>query len=172
MTSLRESSLKKETPTDPRPFLDTTRSAPPETVGSKLLENITSMEYVMATKPQWRTLLSLGCLSFALMGNVARAESIPIVTGEQWVASSPEAKKAYLVGVANMLEIERAYAGNAAAHSNDIAPRFAKGMQGQSLDSVRQGLDNWYAANPTRIQHPVIETLWFEMVVPGLKKNQ
>ncbi|CAB3810140.1 hypothetical protein LMG27177_07055 [Paraburkholderia fynbosensis] len=126
----------------------------------------------MATKPQWRTLLSLGCLSFALMGNNARAESIPIVTGEQWVASSPEAKKAYLVGVANMLEIERAYAGNAAAHSNDIAPRFSKGMQGQSLDSVRQGLDNWYAANPTRIQHPVIETLWFEMVVPGLKKNQ
>jgi hypothetical protein len=44
-------------------------------------------------------------------------------------------------------------------------------MQGQTLDSVRQGLDNWYAANPTRIQHPVIETLWFEMVVPGLKKN-
>jgi hypothetical protein len=106
-----------------------------------------------------------------MMGNVARAESIPIVTGEQWTTSSAEAKKAYLVGVANVLEIERAYAGNMSASSNDIAPRFAKGMQGQTLDSVQKGLDNWYAANPTKIQHPVIETLWFEMVMPGLKKN-
>lgn len=116
-------------------------------------------------------MLSLTFLTFAVMGNVARAESIPIVTGEQWTVSSDEAKKAYLVGIANVLEIERAYAGNTAASSKDIAPRFAKGMQGQTLDSVRQGLDNWYAANPSRIQHPVIETLWFEMVVPGLKKN-
>jgi hypothetical protein len=130
------------------------------------------MEYVMAIGPQWRTLLSLSFLTLAMMGNVARAESIPIVTGEQWTVSSDEAKKAYLVGVANILEIERAYASNTPTGSNDIAPRFAQGLQGQTLDSVRQGLDNWYAANPTRIQHPVIETLWFEMVVPGLKKNQ
>jgi hypothetical protein len=130
------------------------------------------MEYVMAIRPQWRTLLSLGILTLTVASNVARAESIPIVTGEQWTVSSDEAKKAYLVGVANILEIERAYAGNTSTGSNDIAPRFAKGMQGQTLDSVRQSLDNWYAANPTRIQHPVIETLWFEMVVPGLQKNQ
>jgi hypothetical protein len=126
----------------------------------------------MATRPQWRTLLSLSFLTLAVVGNIARAESIPIVTGEQWVASSDEAKKAYLVGVANILEIERAYAGSTPTGANDIAPRFAQGMQGQTLDGVRQGLDNWYAANPTRIQHPVIETLWFEMVMPGLKKNQ
>jgi hypothetical protein len=138
----------------------------------RLLENTTSMEYVMATKPQWRTLLSLTFLTFAVLSNVARADTIPIVTGEQWVHSSDEVKKAYLVGVANMLEIERAYyAGNASADNKDIAPRFAKGMQGQTLDSVRQWLDQYYGANPTRIQHPVIETLWFEMVVPGLKKN-
>jgi hypothetical protein len=130
------------------------------------------MEYVMATKPQWRTLLSLTFLSLALLGNGARAQSVPIVTGEQWTTSSDEAKKAYLVGIANMLEVERAYnGGNAPANSQNIASRFEKGMQGQTLDSVRQGLDNYYAANPTKIQHPVIETIWFEMVLPGLKKN-
>ena len=124
----------------------------------------------MAIKPHWRTLFSLGLLSLSMMGNVARAQSIPIVTGQQWMASSEETKKAYLVGISNMLDIERAYAGNA-ANSNDIAQRFGKGMQGQTLDSVRQGLDSYYAANPTMIQHPVIETLWFQMVMPGLKKN-
>jgi hypothetical protein len=106
-----------------------------------------------------------------MTGNVARAENIPIVTGQQWMQSTDEQKKAYLIGISNVIDIERAYAGNM-AKSDDIAQRFGKGMQGQTLDSVRQGLDSYYAANPTMIQHPVIETLWFQMVVPGLKKNQ
>jgi hypothetical protein len=129
------------------------------------------MEYVMAIKPQWRTLLSLTFLSLALVGNVARAENIPIVTGEQWMHSSDEAKKAYLVGISNLLDVERAYAGNS-ANSQDVAQRFGKGMQGQTLDGVRQQLDNLYATDTTRRQHPVIQDLWFEIVVPGMKKNQ
>lgn len=132
---------------------------------------MTFMEYVMARKSRWRTLLSLSLLSLAMVGNVARAQTIPLVTGEQWMASSEEAKKAYLVGIANLLEVERAYAGTD-AHGDDIAQRFGKGMQGQTLDSVRQGLDSYYAANPAMIQHPVIQTLWFQMVLPGLNKSQ
>ncbi|RQH05780.1 hypothetical protein [Paraburkholderia dinghuensis] len=124
----------------------------------------------MAIKPQWRTLLSMTFLSLAMAGNVARAEGIPLVTGQQWMASSDAEKKAYLVGIANLIDVERAYAGPT-ANSNDVAQRFGKGMQGQTLDSVRQGLDSYYAANPTMVQHPVIETLWFQMVVPGLKQN-
>lgn len=125
----------------------------------------------MAIKSHWRTLFSLSLLLLPMMGNVVHAQAIPIVTGQQWAASSEAEKKAYLVGIANLLEIERAYAGNSAS-SNDISLRFGKGMQGQTLDSVRQGLDNYYASNPAMIQHPVIETLWFQMVLPGLQKNQ
>lgn len=130
----------------------------------------------MATQSPWRTLLSLTFLTLTLIltltGNAARADEIPIVTGEQWTTSTVEAKNAYLVGVANLIDIERAYyASGGQATNKDIAPRFAKGMQGQTLDSVRQGIDNWYATNPTLIQHPVIETIWFEMVLPGLQKN-
>ena len=124
----------------------------------------------MAIKPQCRTLLSLILLSLSMMGSIVRAEGIPVVTGQQWMASSEAEKKAYLVGIANLLDVERAYGGTA-ANSNDIPQRFGKGMQGQTLDSVRQGLDNYYAANPAMVQHPVIETLWFQMVVPGLKQN-
>ncbi|WP_415774632.1 hypothetical protein [Paraburkholderia sp. J11-2] len=126
----------------------------------------------MASKPRWRALFSLSLLSLSMMGNAVHAQSIPIVTGQQWMASSEEAKKAYLVGIANLLEVERAYAGNSASSNNDISLRFGKGMQGQTLDSVRQGLDSYYASNPAMIQHPVIETLWFQMVLPGLNKNQ
>ena len=49
-------------------------------------------------------------------------------------------------------------------------PRLAKGLRGQTLDSVREGLDKLYVTNPDKLKRPVIETIWFEMVVPGLKK--
>ena len=47
---------------------------------------------------------------------------------------------------------------------------MVKGLKGQTLDSVRDGLNKWYAAHPDQLQRPVIETIWFEMVVPGLRK--
>lgn len=100
----------------------------------------------------------------------AQAQEVPLVTGVHWTQSDAVAKKAYLIGIANAFQVERAYQGTSpAGDAQSIIPRFAKGMSGKSLDSVRDGLDRWYAANPGRIDRPVIETIWFEMVVPGLK---
>jgi hypothetical protein len=80
-------------------------------------------------------------------------------------------KKAYLIGMANIAQVEMAYAATPASDPQSVLPRMVRGLKGQSLDSVRDALDKWYAANPARIQRPVIETIWFELVVPGLKKN-
>jgi hypothetical protein len=44
-------------------------------------------------------------------------------------------------------------------------------LKGQTLDSVRERLDRWYAAHLDQLQRPVIETIWFEIVVPGLQKT-
>ena len=63
----------------------------------------------MATRSPWRTLLSLTFLALTMMVTVARADEIPIVTGQQWTTSSVEAKNAYLVGIANLIGIENAY---------------------------------------------------------------
>ncbi|KAF7962452.1 hypothetical protein AWV80_21630 [Cupriavidus sp. UYMU48A] len=96
-----------------------------------------------------------------------------MVTGKQWTESSEQMKKAYLVGIANVVQVDVAYhAGNTPPDSQTIVPRLARGLKGHTLDSVRQGLDRWYAANPDRLQRPVLETIWFEMVVPGLQANK
>lgn len=101
--------------------------------------------------------------------NLAHADEIPLVTGKHWTESSDQMKKAYLVGIANLVQVDEAYhVGNAPSDSLSIVPRFAKGLKGHSLDSVRQGLDRWYAGHPDQLQRPVIETIWFEMIVPGL----
>lgn len=119
---------------------------------------------------QFALLVSMA-LTVAL-ANVARADEVPIVTGVHWTKSSEDQKKAYLIGIANLAQVERAYQGNTqVSDEQSIVPRMARGLKGQTLDSVREGLNKWYAANPGRMDRPVIETIWFEMVVPGLKSN-
>jgi hypothetical protein len=112
-------------------------------------------------------------LAVLAISSSARADDVPLITGEHWTKSSEQLKKAYLVGIANVLQVEMVYeGGNPPTDAQSIAPRFAKGVKGQTLDSVREALDKWYAAHPDRLQRPVIETIWFEIVVPGLEKSK
>ena len=127
----------------------------------------------MEMKRNLRILMLVACVALAVAWESARADDIPIVTGEHWTKASIEQKKAYLVGVANVLQVETAYEGtNPPPDTQSIVPRFVKGLKGggYTLDSVREGLDRYYAANPDKVQRPAIEVIWFEMVVPGLKK--
>ena len=113
----------------------------------------------------------ISALTLSLLSGGAWAE-VPIVTGEHWVKSSDEQKKAYLFGVANMAQIELAYQGSSPVHETQSAvTKMHKGLNGQTIDSVLAKLNAWYAAHSDRLQQPVIETIWFEMVVPGLKKT-
>jgi len=113
----------------------------------------------------------VSAMALAVLSSGVRADDIPLVTGEHWTRSSDEQKKAYLIGMANLAHVELAYGGTTpATDAQSIIPRMAKGLKGQTLDSVREGLTRWYAANPQRLQRPVVETIWFEMVVPGLQK--
>lgn len=124
----------------------------------------------MGIKPQLRSLLLMTSLLLAMVSGSVLGAELPLVTGEHWVKSSEELKKVYLIGIANMVQVETAYGEkNPPGDAQSLVSRFAKGLKGHSLDSVREGLNKWYAANPDRLQRPVIETIWFEMVVPGLK---
>jgi hypothetical protein len=123
--------------------------------------------------PIARRMLAIASLVLAVASPFARAQEIPLVTGEHWTQSSEAVKKAYLVGIVNLLQVDTAYGGSApAADAQTIVPRMAKGLRNgrHTLDSVRTSLDAWYAANPSRLQRPVIEVIWFEVVVPGLQK--
>ena len=127
----------------------------------------------MAIKRQLRTTIFLACMTSAVAWGSAGAAEIPMVTGEQWTASSAEVQKAYLIGIANLIQVETAYyADKPPTDAQSFIPRLVKGLRGQTLDSVREGLNRWYAENPDRLQRPIIETIWFEMAVPGLQKSK
>ena len=125
----------------------------------------------MNMKLQLRTAVAVTCMALAMAAAPVRAAEVQMITGEQWTQSSEAVKKAYLIGLANMIQVQTAYQGaNPPTDAQSFIPRLAKGMQGQTLDGVRENQDRWYAANPTRLKRPVLDIIWFEMAVPGLKK--
>ncbi len=127
----------------------------------------------MVMKLRLRAAMLVACMTLAMVWGSALADEVPLITGEHWTKSSDQLKKVYLIGIANVVQIETAYhAASPPSDAQTIVPRFAKGLKGHTLDSVRQGLDSWYAAHPDQLQRPVIETIWFEMVVPGLSKTK
>jgi hypothetical protein len=120
-----------------------------------------------------RFAMLLSIATLAAFANGARADEIPMVTGVHWTKSTEEQKKAYLIGIANMAQVELAYQGpTQSSDTQSVIPRMARGLKGQTLDTVREALNRFYAANPGKIDQPVLETIWFEMVVPGLQKNK
>jgi hypothetical protein len=125
----------------------------------------------MNTRP-WRALVALAFLALSVASFGARAQEVAIVTGEHWTKSGNDLKKAYLLGIANLVQVELAYLGNAQVpDAQSFTPRLARGLRGETIDSVRDKIDAWYAANPTRMSRPVIDVVWGEIVVPGLKKS-
>ena len=130
---------------------------------------------MISLKSGLRAALLAAGVAAALAGGVAQAQTqeIPLITGEHWTKSTEQNKKAYLVGMTNMLQVEIAYqAGNTLPDSQTVVPRFAKGLKGNTLDGAIAKVDAWYAKNPGRMQQPVIETIWYELVVPGLQQNK
>ena len=60
---------------------------------------------------------------FAVLGTTAwAAPHLEIVTGTEWTDSSLEQKRAYLFGVGNVLQIERAMAGDVEATAPTNTP--------------------------------------------------
>ncbi|HCZ16624.1 MAG: hypothetical protein ABTS16_15710 [Candidatus Accumulibacter phosphatis] len=113
------------------------------------------------------------CVTMAMTCGAVGAVEVPLVDGTLWIKSSEDVKKAYLVGLANMVQVEAAYnADNPLVVEGGFSPRVARGMKEQTLGSVLEALNQWYAAHPERLQRPVVETIWFEMVVPALPKTK
>jgi hypothetical protein len=120
---------------------------------------------------QFRAAKRIACLALVMIASSVAADEVPMVTGEHWTKSSPTVQKAYLIGIANVLQIESAYQGeNPPSDSQSVVPRFVKGIKGQTLDSVRDELNRWYAEHPNELRRPVLGIIWFEIVVPGLQK--
>src|ERR1700752_764813 len=60
----------------------------------------------MVRKLQFRTAMAVACTTLVMVYGTARAQEVPLITGKHWTESSEQLKKAYLVGIANVVQVD------------------------------------------------------------------
>ena len=86
----------------------------------------------------------------------------PVVTGEHWMKSTPQERKAFLVGAATIIELEQEVQGDTPPKKTTIDV-WCKGLAPYSFDQMVTAIDQWYAANPDKVTRPVVEVMWYEL---------
>ncbi len=93
----------------------------------------------------------------------------PLLTGELWQTMSPNAKVAFVWGIGNLVEYERAQAGPPPAGSKSFIPFLVKGLSGKPINEVVHQVDAYYAAHPDQLRRPVVDAIFQAVVLPALK---
>jgi hypothetical protein len=79
-------------------------------------------------------------------------------------------RAAYLVGVSNMISV-----GNAYDQKNDweegktFVRQAARGLSGTTVAEAVRRVNEWYAANPDRMEVAVLSVLWLDIVNPRIE---
>ena len=91
--------------------------------------------------------------------NQAIAEDVPLVDGKLWTESTQAEKKAFLVGISNLLNVEYAYQVrgiNPPSNEQSIVPRLYEKIDDVTLDQAIRRVDQWYAKNPDKMNKPTL----------------
>jgi hypothetical protein len=96
------------------------------------------------------------------------AQRAPIVVdGQLWLSSTPEVRKAFLVGAGNMIAMETAYSKKKGTPPPVAGAMADKALQALTLDEISNRITRWYEGNPGRRNMPVMGVIWIDMVDRG-----
>ena len=104
----------------------------------------------------------------------AAGEDLPFVDGAHWRGSAAPVKRAYLIGVGNLLNAEYAYQQEKGPppDGETTIQRFYEGIDDITLDAVVERIDRWYKEHPDQQETTVLEVIWLDMVEPNLPADR
>jgi len=101
---------------------------------------------------------------------------MPVLKGDTWVKMSNDEKISFLWGAGHVVSIEEVLARNNAdlKKSNTFVNKImeARGNQPMTMNEVAAKVDEYYQANPDKLDKPVVEVIWTETIVPNLSQAQ
>lgn len=113
--------------------------------------------------------LLLGAL-LAAMPFAASAQRL--ANGNDWVKSSPEEKRAYVIGIGNAVAVGYDYDARKVPPGQITFARRAKdGLDGVTLADTVKRIDAWYNANPAKLDYSVIAVMWLDIAKPKLARK-
>lgn len=114
-------------------------------------------------------------LSGALFSGFAHEDpdrKLPIVTGDVWLSSSDAEKKAFLLGFATMIELEKEIRGAQATSTDTFIPVLVKGLSQYSIAEISAQIDNYYQTNEDKRSSPVVEYIWLGIAAPAVAAHK
>ncbi|AHV93372.1 hypothetical protein FYA67_10045 [Bordetella holmesii] len=92
------------------------------------------------------------------------ARSAIVVDGNGWLGASDQERRAFLVGVANMIVAENAYAKRRDQAAPGAAKAITDALSGMNLWQWSERVTAWYRANPDKLSTPVMGVIWRDLV--------
>lgn len=87
-----------------------------------------------------------------------------VVDGTDWMESTSIQRQAFLVGIANMIIAETAYAQRHGAATPPVSEKITAAVSKMKLAEIEARISRWYEANPERMGMPVMGVVWKEIV--------
>lgn len=107
---------------------------------------------------------------------MAQAQAAPqqrFATGNDWTSASIEERRAFVFGIANAISVGMGWdERHVAAGQTTFARRAGAGLSGVSLGEAVRRIDAWYAANPGKLDTPVVAVMWLDIAKPKLKSGK
>lgn len=113
------------------------------------------------------------------ISNETQNNPVEQITGTVWQKTDDTNKASFLLGVESAITVEyfvnakitEKAAKNGKKPTCTLSP-FEKGWMKAFKDVSRQDIvkmiDKWYAANPDKLDRPVMSVIWYELIAPRL----
>ena len=103
--------------------------------------------------------------AWTVVGSAGR--SPVLLTGELWQEMSPDAKVAFVWGIGNLVEYERAGTEPRSPGIGSVIPLLIKGLAGKPINDVVRQVDAYYKTHPDQLKRPVVDAIFNAVVMPG-----
>jgi hypothetical protein len=115
---------------------------------------------------QWKQLLAGAAMAVLLVPGAALAQkaSTLVVDGDDWMSATADERRAFLVGAANLIIAENAYAKRRNVAPAPVSDSLTKATQNLKISDIEARITRWYEANPGRRATPVMGVVWQDLV--------
>lgn len=114
----------------------------------------------------WKHWIAAFCLAVAASPVFAQKANSLVVDGSDWMSASVIERRAFLIGAANMIVAEGAYAKRRNLSPAPVGERITKAADNMKIGEIEARITRWYEANPAKLSTPVMGVVWQDIVNP------
>ena len=93
-----------------------------------------------------------------------------VLTGSGWQKATQGEKLSFVWGFCHAVAIEHALMQQVPAlKAENFSAKVVEGMVGVKMDDVVRTVDEYYAANSSKLDVPVVKVIWDTLIKPKLK---